>query len=195
MTPVYSYRIANQTTTTAGTGTISSSGTAVTGVSTAFTSQLTIGDVIHASGYNLVVTTITDATHLALVTAPTAALSAAAFTITTLAAGNLETLSIRPPKGTFKPYADTVNLGNGTARAMGRPVASWLWGFMSLTQRNTLRAYCTGKSARVYICTKVNDSSDSFVTYDAVMLWPDEEKKFAGRRTDFEVLFRDLIAL
>jgi hypothetical protein len=66
---------------------------------------------------------------------------------------------------------------------------------MSSANRNALRAYCTGKSARVYIRTRKNDSSDAYVTYSAVMLWPDDEERFASRRLNFAIEFRDMIAL
>jgi hypothetical protein len=198
---VYSYCIANQTTTSAGTGTLSSSGVTVTGSGTNFDPEVNAGDVIHAAGQNLVVATRAGGadTTLTVVTAPSPTLSGASFTITALVAGNVETIgaavNLKAPHGIFKPAVDSINLGNGLARSIGRPVAAWSWGFLTQAQRNILRAFCTGKSARVYITTRVNDSSDVYVTYDAVMLWPDEEKKFATRRTDFILEFRDLIAL
>lgn len=49
---------------TNGTGTISSSGTAITGSSTAFDTQLHVGDCITAGGQIRVVATITDATNM-----------------------------------------------------------------------------------------------------------------------------------
>jgi hypothetical protein len=58
----------------AGTGTISSSGTAITGsttpVSTKFSSEIVAGDVIVIAGQPLVVSFVTDDTHLTLATAP-----------------------------------------------------------------------------------------------------------------------------
>ncbi len=193
----YSYRICNQTTTSAGTGTLSSSGTTITGSGTNFDPEVNVGDVIHASGQNLVVATRASSadTTLTVVTAPSPALSGASFTISALAAGNLQTLGLTAPKSPFKPATMSIDLGNGTARNMGRPNTIWRWGFVTRAQRTILRAFCTGKSARVYICTMVNDSSDQYVTYDAVMLWPDEEQRDTGRRLNFEIQFRDLIAL
>lgn len=191
----YSYRIADQINTTSGTGTLSSSGTAITGAGTSLLTEAPAGTVIHAAGQHVVVASVTDDTHLTLVTAPSPALSGASFTITAMV--NVESLgtNYQPPRSTFKPWADSINLGNALKRAMGRPTATWQWGVISLAQRNTLRTYCTGASVRVYIHTRKNDSSDAYVTYDAVMIWPDEESKQAGRRFPFAIEFKDLIAL
>ena len=189
----YNYAIADTTTTSAGAGTLASSGTAVTGTGTNFNPDVPVGSIIHASGYDLVVDTVTDDTHLTVVTAPAVALSSASFTLTSMV--NIETLSVTPPKSTFRPWVDSVVLGNGLSRALGRPSAVWAWGFMSSANRNSLRAYCTGKSARVYIRTRKNDSSDAYATYSAAMLWPDDEERFANRRLNFAIDFRDLVAL
>jgi len=56
--------LAAQSRATAGAGTVSSSGTTVTGASSAFTTELLVGDVITASGQSRLVTVITDATTL-----------------------------------------------------------------------------------------------------------------------------------
>jgi hypothetical protein len=54
-------------------GTVSSSGTNVTGSGTAFTADFTEGSVIQAGGQAFVVTAVTDDTHLAVESAPTPA--------------------------------------------------------------------------------------------------------------------------
>lgn len=191
---IYSYAISDQAVDLICTGTISATGTAVTGSLTAFLSEVAAGYVIHAAGYDLVVYSVTNNTSLTLVTAPPANFSGSTFSITALS--NVETLGLNAPRSTFKPWANSIDLGNATARAMGRPSTLWQWGFITQAQRTTLRAFCTGKSARVYICTRKNDNSDLYVTYDAVMLWPDDEdRQAAGRRLNFAVQFRDLIAL
>jgi hypothetical protein len=51
-------------------GTVSSSGTAITGSGTAFSTALRIGDVLKAAGQSRRVVSITDPTHLAVDTAP-----------------------------------------------------------------------------------------------------------------------------
>jgi len=64
-----------------GTGTISSSGTAVTGSGTSFTTELSVGDTIIAGGTNIDVASITDDTHLTTAYAFDPALSGESFTI------------------------------------------------------------------------------------------------------------------
>jgi hypothetical protein len=49
-----------------GTGTVSSSGTAVTGINTLFTTELVVGNPIIINGQVMQVTVITDATHLTM---------------------------------------------------------------------------------------------------------------------------------
>lgn len=190
---IYSYAIGNPIGAGLGTGTISTVGTALTGSGSLFTSELAAGYVITSGGVSVVILSITDNTHATLVNAPAVDFSGAAYTIT--AVYNLEQLQITPPKSAFKPWVESKDLGNGTARGMGRPMATWQWGFISRSQRDTLKTFCLGKSARVFIVTRQNDSSDIYTNYDAVLLWPDEEDKTAGRRLNFALQFRDLIAL
>jgi len=189
----YNYAIADTVNVTSGTGTLTSSGVNITGSGTNFDPDVPVGTIIHADGYDLVVATVTDDTHLTVVTAPPVGLTGASFTVTGM--GNVEALGVQPPKSTFRPWVDSVVLGNGLSRALGRPSAVWQWGFMSTANRNSLRAYCTGKSARVYIRTRKNDSSDAYATYSAVMVWPDDEERFANRRLNFSIEFRDLVLL
>lgn len=191
----YGYRLGLSSTAAHGTGNISATTTALTGSGTFFPTQIAEGSIIQAAGQTLCIASVTDNTNAVLVTAPSPAISGAAFDYVTMT--NVESMgtNYQPPRSTFAPWVTTVDLGNATARAMGRASATWTWGFISLAQRNTLRTYCTGKSARVYVRTRTNDNSDAYVTYDAVMLWPDEEPKQAGRRFPFVLQFRDLILL
>lgn len=108
---------------------------------------------------------------------------------------NVEELAtpLPPPRSTFKPYSQAVNLGNGRVRGNGCPVTEWRFGFLKQAQRDQLRTFCPGASAEVYIKTRQNDSADSYQVYTAVMVWPEEEEKRAGRRLDFVVKFRNLV--
>ena len=66
---------------TAGAGTVSNAGTAVTGVGTAFLTDFSIGDYIIANSVQIRVTNIADDTHLTLDTAPAVAWVALAYSI------------------------------------------------------------------------------------------------------------------
>lgn len=106
---------------------------------------------------------------------------------------NLETeLGLAAPKSTFRPYSQAQKLGDATIRGGGWPLAEWQWGFMRRANRDSLRAFCTGASRQVIIRTRQNDSADAYANYRAVMVWPEEEKRDAGRRIEFVVKFQAL---
>jgi hypothetical protein len=64
--------------------------------------------------------------------------------------------------------------------------------YIPVSQRAGLLAYCTGKSARVYIRTTNDPSNNTFATYQAAMLWPDDDNL---NNVDFVIQFRDLVPL
>jgi len=102
-------------------------------------------------------------------------------------------LGLKNPKSTFKPYSELIPLGNGKMRGAGLPVATWNFGFLTQTQRDALRVYCTGASANVFIETRKTDSSDVFDQFSAIMIWPEEEERDNFIRLDFTVEFRQLV--
>lgn len=94
------------------------------------------------------------------------------------------------PVGDFHRWADVAALGNGLARAMGAPIATWYWCFIPPALRYALRAYCPSKSARVFIRTE-DDVIGTSAVFEAAMWWPDNEN---DRNPDeFVIEFRDLI--
>ena len=114
---------------------------------------------------------------------------------TTLGAlATLKSIGIPDPKSSYKPYADVIVLGNGANRGVGLPVAIWHWGYLTRAQRDLLRAFCTGASATIFIETRTNDTVDVFDQFTATMIWPADEMKDAGRRIDFVIEFRNLVA-
>lgn len=105
----------------------------------------------------------------------------------------LASLGIADPKSTFQPYTELVPLDSGKERGQGFPVATWQWGFLTVAQRNALRAYCTGASSSVYIQTRKADSSDVFDDFTAIMVWPLAEERDAFRRIGFVIRFKHLV--
>lgn len=95
------------------------------------------------------------------------------------------------PAGDFQRWTEVIDLGDGLARGMGRPIASWYWGFINTGLRNALLAYCPNKAARVYIRTKANPLSTQSDIYEAAMLWPDNDGLLA--QDGFRIVFRDLV--
>lgn len=186
------YRIGNTTTTSAGSGSISSSGVNITGTFTDFDPEISVGSVIHAAGQTLVIATRTSDSVATVVTAPSPALSNASFTITAMVAVASLTADSVDPLGDYLRWVESKDLGNGLARAVGRPLATWLWKNIGVNQRTSLNAICTGKSVRVYICTLNDPSNNTFETYQASMLWPDDDDTY---KPDFVIRFRDLVAL
>jgi hypothetical protein len=97
----------------------------------------------------------------------------------------------------FQGYTHTPDLGNGLVRGGGFPKTAWHWGFLSAAQRDVLRStYCSGKSSNVYIRTtdgSYTSGSPTYKVYQAVMIWPDTEDRFAGRSLDITIEFRNLV--
>lgn len=106
------------------------------------------------------------------------------------------TTKIPMPKMPMKPYAETRDTGSGLARGLGRPQLAWGFTLLTTAQRDQLRAFCAGMSAKVYVRTKTNENSDAYATYYATVLWPsDYEERDTGRRPEFVLTFRDLVLI
>lgn len=106
---------------------------------------------------------------------------------------NVETFAFQgqPPVGFFQPWAGVADLGSGLARGLGRPTAQWFWGFILPAMKAQLRTYCPDKSARVFIKTLIDNATGTYATYEAAMLWPDDESQIGS--PPFQIDFRDLI--
>lgn len=109
---------------------------------------------------------------------------------------NVEQLTtpLPPPKSTYHGGADEIDLGNGAVRLAGWVNVEWHWGFLTRSQRDQLRTFCTGASATVFIRTRTNDTADSYAYLTGQMIWPSlAEERDAGRRIDFTIRFRNLV--
>lgn len=109
---------------------------------------------------------------------------------------DLSTTEVDAPKSSFSEYSQPIALGDGTVRGAGWPTAQWRWGFLTQTQRDKLRTFCTTMSNDVYIRTRKNDTLDEYDYYSGVMRWPiGEEDKHAGKRLDFVLLFQTMVEI
>ena len=108
---------------------------------------------------------------------------------------SLATTSVPYPRSVFKPYSEQIPLNSGGVRGAGAPTVEWQWGFLTQAQRDKLRTYCTGASATVYIETKTVDSADTYATYSGDVVWPEQEERETGRRLDFVLVFKNLVAV
>ena len=108
---------------------------------------------------------------------------------------NVESLGtpLDAPKSEYMPYARTVNLGDGGKRGVGFPVATWTFGILTLEQRDMLKTFCAGASAQVWIRTKLND--DVYDDFTATMLWVENETRWYVHKQNYQVLFRNLVAV
>jgi hypothetical protein len=79
-----------------------------------------------------------------------------------------------PPPHPVRPteWATTYEGMDGQQHGDGYPSQVWPWTYLSQAMYNVLRAYCTGKSATVYIRTRKVDGSGDWANYKAIMVWP-----------------------
>jgi hypothetical protein len=103
----------------------------------------------------------------------------------------LLTPTVYAPKFDIKRYSKTANLGDATVRGGGWQILTWYWNGLSKTQWAALKAFCPGKSAVVYIRTKVQDQS--YQEWQAVLIWPDAEPKDMSYYVPFTITFRLLV--
>lgn len=103
------------------------------------------------------------------------------------------TTPVYPPKSSYQPYQEAIDLGSRKVRGVGLPSTTWRWNIITAAQRAQLRTFCTGASAEVYIATR--GDGDSFANFKAVMVWPQTEERDFLRRTGFEIIFRALEAV
>lgn len=177
-----------------GTAAYSSGNGNVIGTGTAFTTEFETGDVIYVNGHYAVVFSVTNDTAMSV--APNWSDSATGQAVIGYDMKHVETdLGLPAPKGVFIPYSQPLDLGGGGLRGGGWPAAEWRWGFLTLTQRNALRALVTGASAAVVVRTTINDSADAYVYFTAQALWPQSEERDAGRRRNFTLRFRALVEI
>ena len=94
------------------------------------------------------------------------------------------------PRGLWSE-GEIVELADGSSRAVGYPVVTWIWDYIREESRTALRAFCAGTSERVYIQT-LNMEGEAVIC-DAMMRWPRTENVQAGWprsvRWNFEIEF------
>jgi len=185
------YRIGSIVT-VAGSGTITSTGVNLAGSGSNFGTVLSVGDVIQAAGQSAVIASITSNTVATTEAAFSPALAGATWSYSNMAPVSTLTADAQDPLGSYYRWVETKPLANGLERALGRSRAIWLWKNIGVNLRTSLKVYCPGKSARVYICTLADPSLNTFATYQASLLWPDTDNLYTP---EFSINFKDLIAI
>jgi hypothetical protein len=127
------------------------------------------------------------------------------FQIATYAAGigglaTLRSLGVPNPRPVWVPAVDAADLGDNSVRWLGAPVVMWRWGFVSQTARDVLKTFCPGAGARVYVVTPTTENlggvPNAPKTYLSQMIWVKPsapENPQAGRRLEFQILFRQMV--
>jgi hypothetical protein len=97
---------------------------------------------------------------------------------------NIETLTVPlpVPRAVFRDYSETITAASGRTFGRGYPYCQWVFSLLSSEQRQQLKTFCPGSSARVYIRTLNN--SDVYANYQAIMHWPEEEERDVSKRRD-----------
>ena len=113
----------------------------------------------------------------------------------------LASLGIPNPHPIYRTGVQTVKLGDNSARVLGAPIVEWHWGFTQQSWRDTLRTYCTGASADVFIVTPTTENVSSVPNasqrFECQMIWPAPDKPEdpqTGRRLEFALIFRQLVS-
>ncbi len=185
---------------------------ALVGTTTAFTTELSVGDVIEVAGAYRVVTVITDDTHLSVNPNWDDTVSGEAYRRYQMQ--NIEDFGIPgetgfgagvptpAPKSSFQPWSQPLLLASGALRGAGWPTAEWRWGVLSQMARDRLSLFCVDGASNILasnfvaVRTRVNAGGASgsavYRTFVGELVWPAEEIKDAGRRLDFALLFQAL---
>jgi len=115
----------------------------------------------------------------------------------TSATTNVESLAtpLNPPRSTYNEWSRTYDRSDGSSEGDGYPSATWHFDYLTQAQVTQLRTFCTGRSASVYITTRIN--TGAFATYTAQMIWPGDllaKRQFNGIYASIDIGFRKLEA-
>jgi len=102
------------------------------------------------------------------------------------------------PDSSYVPHSEVVRSLSGRSYARGYPTATWHWDVISAANRATLRSFCPGASAEVYIRTRTNEievsGQDVFIDCLAVMNWmAGEEEQEVKKNLGLDIIFTHLI--
>jgi hypothetical protein len=112
---------------------------------------------------------------------------------------NIESLAtpLPVPRAPFRPYARVTTTASGLTVGKGFASCQWVFSMLTAAQRTQLRTFCAGASAAVYIRTMTNEA-DGYASYQAIMHWPEDERRDPSKRHDrleLAVTFTHLVAV
>jgi hypothetical protein len=105
----------------------------------------------------------------------------------------LQSLGVPEPLSGYQPYSQEFDQADALVSGQGWATDTWRWAFLTLTQLSALRAYCSGKSAEVYIQTLVDGKTAG--EFRAALIWPAKETRAGSKALDVALEFRLLEAL
>lgn len=109
---------------------------------------------------------------------------------------NVESLTVPlpPPRSAYVEFTRQYDKSDGQAGGDGYPSTVWHFDALTQAQVTQLRAFCSGKSAAVYVVTRI--PAGTFSKFAAVMIWPSDlmAKRVAARYLDVQIQFRRLVA-
>jgi hypothetical protein len=97
------------------------------------------------------------------------------------------------PKANVPDYDEFSTMAGGKDRGLGGLQCEWRFSGLTSADITALRAYCSGKSADVYIRTLTE--GNSYASYSAIMIWPKMLPPKAGVTYDYAFEFRQMVAL
>lgn len=120
---------------------------------------------------------------------------------------NVETLLVETgyprgttPRGQYFEFSILNDRGDGHVSGHGFPYAVWTFDVLTVSMVNTLRQFCLGTSADIWIRTRVPPdeltSTDQFRIFRGIMIWPTQEylsrRQMGGKYLGLEFTFRRL---
>lgn len=106
----------------------------------------------------------------------------------------LSALGIPAPKNGFIPTSTEVELGDGSVSGEGWPEDEWYWGFLTGSQRATLRTYIPGRGASIYV-RDLKDDGLTWKDFQVQAVWMKQEDRQAGKRVGFTLRLRAMVEL
>lgn len=100
---------------------------------------------------------------------------------------------VRPPLVHYRPGSAEAENMDGLVEDIGSPQCELRWEYIPRAERDSLRSYCPGKSARVYWQVPTTDNADEYKKFSCVMVWPEEDRELITFRRDFVILLKNMV--
>lgn len=106
----------------------------------------------------------------------------------------LSTLGIPAPHNGFIPTSVEDDLGDGSVQGNGWSEDEWHWGFLTGSQRATLRTYVPTLGTQIYV-RDLKDDGLTWKDFVCEAVWMRQEDRQAGRRLGFTLRLRAMVEL